>query len=223
MAYPRANNADDLDSSVLAFDSSMTQTVPGTSYQEMFVRSLMRGPSVLLLGQRYLAGGQPGPDPLLSEISRKFGSEARTYDALFALPAGADNTAARHWIAARAALLNVPAPLASAARFAWSAVYSSAIDSRWEEAFRNTWRDTEPVLSPDFKPADPRNRTLLHCTYLFGSVARVEPDETAPSNALQFARRSSSTVALLSRLPELLTPLGVLAIESWDPEFDWLS
>ena len=47
------------------------------------------------------------------------------------------------------------------------------IDIVWPKAFRKDWRELQPILDEIYYPSDPRNRSNLHCTYLFGCVDKA--------------------------------------------------
>jgi hypothetical protein len=68
-----------------------------------------------------------------------------------------------------------------------------------------------------YRPRDPRNKSILHCTYLFGCVNRTDPGERPPLNKSEWRSRRQVAIALTRRLPELLTPRGVLARDTEVP------
>jgi hypothetical protein len=63
----------------------------------------------------------------------------------------------------------------------------------------------------------------LHYTFLFGSVSRTANDERPPLTPFQHAGRKLVASAILRRLPEIVTPVGTLAVEGYSPVRDWLS
>src|SRR5438309_717335 len=141
-----------------------------------FIAQLRQGPSFLLLGQAYL-GLQAIEDPLLSLILRKYGTPAGPASTYFDLLAGmisGSPEAALAWIEERCRLIAVPDWLDLVVSFAWNGVYSSAIDSIWQRALRTDWREVQPVLEEKYKPRDPRNKSVLHATVLFGCVNRTD-------------------------------------------------
>src|SRR5579883_2888763 len=182
---------------------------------------LQRGPAFLLLGQAYyeLTGDA---NPFLGEIEERWPMSDGAYGAIRQGLAGDDQQATLMWLAQRARLSGPPSWFDLITPYAWSGVYSSAIDTIWERAFRNEWRETEPVFSTEFVPADPRNKIRLHCTYLFGSVGRTETEEIPPLDPFSFAERSAVAATLLARLASDITPLGHILIGGYDPAADWL-
>src|SRR6184192_963789 len=95
-----------------------------------FLARLERGPAFLLLGQGYLRLGG-GVDAFLSEIAKKYGSSgdpAGGYDLVLDNKAVAGKDAALAWMDERCKRLAVPDWLSVVTGYAWSGVYSSAID-----------------------------------------------------------------------------------------------
>ena len=190
-----------------------------------FIQRLSLGPAVLFLGQGYLSL-ETGDDSYLREILRKFGpanSDQRSYSSILDGAAGNSPDSSLAWMDERCRRLSTPDWLKSVSRYAWSAVYSSAFDSIWLNAFRTEWRDVHPILGEKYRPGDPRNRHRLHCTFLYGSVNRTSEDERPPLTQFEWGKRRQVAVSLARRLPEDITPLGTLAIEGYFGEGDWLA
>lgn len=183
-------------------------------------------PAFLLLGQNHLRMGTKS-DVLLDAIIEKYGevghSDTFGYNRIFETSVGENAGAARAWISDRTNLLVPPAWLESIAEFAWSGVYTSAFDNLLNRVFRSEWREVQPITSPDLQPLDPRNRTNLHISYLFGSIERGESNHASPIDEFEFTIRDPIVSSLLQRLPESITPFGTLVIEAYDPKSDWLT
>jgi hypothetical protein len=190
-----------------------------------FLSRLKQGPSFLLLGQSYLKI-QASEDSLLTLILRKYPPSAAasaTYLDLLSGGASEDRDSAMAWIEERCRTLSAPAWLDLVATFPWNGVYSSAIDSIWPRAFRSEWRELQSILEEKYKPRDPRNRSVLHCTFLFGCSNRTEESQRPPMNKSEWRTRRQVAISLARRLPELLTPRGVLAIEGYRGATDWFA
>ena len=189
-----------------------------------FWEQLNQGPVVLFLGQDYLRV-ETGTDPLLYEAHGRFGGEFTTpdYNLLLAGAASQSADAALAWMSERCRRLSAPEWLQPIAEFHWSCIYSSAIDPLWLQTFRSDWREVAPIFDDEYFPRDPRNRRILHCTYLFGSLTQTEAKLRAPLSQFEFFSRKQMAVNLARRLPEILTPLGVLAIEGYKGDRDWFS
>ena len=189
-----------------------------------FWRQLHQGPAVLFLGQDYLRV-ETGTDPLLAEAQGKFGGTKATpdYNLLLDSTASQSPDAALTWMSECCRRLSPPEWLQSIAGFPWNSVFSSAIDPIWLQAFRNGWREVAPIFDDEYFPRDPRNRRVLHCTYLFGSLNQTETELRTPLSQFEFFSRKQIAVNLARRLPDILTPLGVLAVEAYKGDRDWFS
>lgn len=186
---------------------------------------LKQGPSFLFLGQGYLTI-ETGQDPLLSEILRKYGPkniEAPSYYCVFESDAGQHPDAALVWMDERCKRLSVPEWMHTVSQFAWNGIYTSSIDSILLSSFRSAWREVQPIFEERFNPSDPRNKRVLHCTFLFGSLNQVDEVTRPPLTRFEWMKRRQVAVSLARRLPELVTPLGNLFIEGYKGSLDWLS
>ncbi|MFM4908783.1 MULTISPECIES: P-loop NTPase [Aeromonas] len=182
-------------------------------------------PTFLFLGQNYLKLGAQ-TDVFLESIISKYDSgnhvDGIGYNRIFNKLISEDFDASRAWISDRANLLVTPAWLEPVAEYAWSSVITTSFDGLLNRTFRNEWRDIQPITSPDLHPLDPRNRTKLHVTYLYGSIQRSENNHASPLDLFSFTLREPLVSTLLQRLPEALTPFGTLVIEAYTPGLDWL-
>lgn len=185
---------------------------------------LQRGPTVLFFGQTYLS--IEGPiDPFLKEVTRKYGfkdSPVAGYASILDSPAASQPEASLAWMQERCRRMQPPNGLSYVAQFPWSSVFTSAIDVIWHEAFRQRWRELHLLLEEKFWPEDPRNKFRLNCVALFGSVDRTERSQRPPLSLFELGKRRQVAVALLRRLPEIVTPFGTLLIDGFSPSRDWL-
>ena len=186
---------------------------------------LKQGPALLLLGQDYLRL-ESGADPFLSECLSKYcdvsGLEP-SYNLLLDSRAVEDGDAALAWLHHRCRRLAPPLWMNTVAQFAWNSIYTSAIDDIWTDAFRSDWRELHSIFSDRFHPEDPRNRTRLHATFLFGSISRSEKDERPPLRRRELLARRLQAIALARRVPDIVTPFGTFVIEGYAGSRDWMS
>lgn len=190
-----------------------------------FCKSLEKGPAFLFLGQDYLRL-ESDKDPFLSEVLRKYGTTSTSpvqYSQIFESKAQNSGEASLAWMQELCGRLSTPNWLKTIADYAWNGVYSSAIDVIWPSVFRSDWREIHHIFEEKYKPIDPRNRSNLHCTYLFGNVSRAEEEERPPLTEIELLTHNHIAIALASRLPEIVTPFGVLVIEGYAGEKDWFS
>jgi len=194
---------------------------------EVFLERLARqsAPAFLILGQRTLALDS-GSDVFLAAALIKYShTHSRRhagYSQLFDTQLNGDVDAARAWMSDRANLLAPPAWLERTAAFSWSGVYTSTIDGMLNRAFRTSWRTVQPLYSSALQPIDPRNRSKLHISYLYGCIDRDDQRQAAPLSFFELKRREPDASALLNRIQEQLTPAGTLVIEAYDADTDWL-
>lgn len=187
---------------------------------EQFLRQLAKGPTILFLGQRTLALGS-GTDPFLHQIGEKYAEGTlENYSSLLEIELQDPPETILAWMDERCRRLTPPAQLDQIAAFPWSSVLTSAIDTVWAKAFRRPWRELQPIFDEQHQPADARNRARLHCTYLYGNVNRTEPRERVPLTRMEWLRRDQVAASLARRLRDLVTPLGVLAIDGYRAD-DW--
>ncbi len=190
---------------------------------DLYIR-LQRGPAVLLLGQAYLRL-ESGTDPFLSEVLRKYGKAeegASSYSQILNGEANKSPENSLAWMQERCQRLSIPKWLQVVSNYPWSSVYTSAIDSMWPKAFRLEWRELHFLFDEKYKPLDARNRTRLYCTHLFGSVSRTQENERPPLTGFELSKRRQIAIGLARRLPEIITPFGVLLIEGYGGQEDWL-
>ncbi len=193
-----------------------------------FLIKLKRGPSFLLLGQDTLRK-ETGHDPLLTEISRKYGDgqQIDDYNELIKLFNNLiqnnydEKESILAWMQQRCERFTSPSWLNYIAKFKWNGVYTSCIDSFWFKSFRNDWREFQSIYNDSYSPENPRNRLRLHSTFLFGSVNRMDDSERSPLSKIELIKRKPIATSLARRLKELITPLGVLIIEGYSGSSDW--
>lgn len=190
-----------------------------------FCRALTNGPSFLFLGQSYLSL-ETGKDAFLTETLQKYRSKkenGRNYNLIFETEIGQSVEDSLAWLHELSNRITAPSWLKTVAKFAWSGVYTSSIDFVWPRYFRSNRRELYHVLEEKNNPSDPRNRAVLHCTYLFGNVSRAEKAERPPLTNRDMLRRSPIAISLAGRLPEAITPIGTLVIEGYMGDEDWFT
>lgn len=187
--------------------------------EELF-RSLSDGPAILFLGQATLRE-YAGEDLFLATCNTRFNLEngASLGDLLdrWKNENPAQLGSLLHNISMRIA---VPETLESVGRIPWNAVVTSCFHEVVDRAFEADWRTVGPVLDVR-SPAEPRSRQRLNLFKLFGSVVSDRADEQPPWNSLQLLQRRAQALQILGRLPELVTPKGVLLIDGLGHN-DWI-
>lgn len=104
-----------------------------------------------------------------------------------------------------------------------NAVFTSSINPSINKAFRKSGREVELVLSSSDNPATPRNKRLLHLTYLFGRAGETSFNESPPATIAELrTRRALHTNILLTRIIETSTSLGTVLIDGLNLNSDWI-
>jgi len=182
-------------------------------------------PTVLLLGQSYL-GSPPPKNAFLKSVSEHFqlflASQEHPLDQLAAKLDKPDLSAELRYLHRRSESIPISEWLYDISEFAWSNVFTSAIDEVWTRAFRKPWRSLRSVFTENTWPLEARDPNQLCSSFLFGCVDKEDEDCRIPIGPFVIDERRQTAVALLRRLPEITTPLGVVLIEGYDPSYDWL-
>lgn len=187
-----------------------------------------KGPVILFLGQAYLKNAD-GFDPFLDSIVRKYGDGAPegelSYDAILDTQIAKSNIveSALGWMQNRCDRLDIPPWIKVIGDFSWNSVFTSSIDPVFSRVIRNEWREFHGVYKEDDRPDDYRNRVRLHCTFLYGYVNRSDDRERPPLTKIEKLKRKQVSTLLLNRLPELVTPIGILIVEGYNVVSDWVS
>ena len=196
------------------------------SFEDMLLKQLARRrPTILLLGQSYLTltGHEDG---FLKSITDYFHLDSTRSEALLdqlndQLGQG-DLSGKLRFLHRRSEMTPVSQDLDTISDFAWSSVFTSAIDDVWVRAFKKPWRSLNTVFTEDAWPLEARDHNFLSSTFLFGCVDKEDKDSRIPAGPFELDERAHVAVSLLRRLPEVTTPMGIVLIEGYDPQTDWL-
>jgi hypothetical protein len=187
------------------------------------VQRLRVGPTVLLLGADYLRAGRDS-HPFLEILHGRYPTVggANSVNSYLEQIGREDKSAILAWLHRRSQKIPISGALKVISDFAWNHVYTSAIDEVWVRAFRNRWRSLQSIFTEKSWPQDIRDRHRLCSTFLFGCVDKEDDASRIPREEFELDERRQIAVALLRRLPDILTPRGTLLIEGWDSKTDWL-
>lgn len=183
-------------------------------------------PLVLLAGQG-TGSSATANDKLVAMLRERFGGSGepsnakRTFDEVFELAID-DKNSAVSWAADKESKLPWPEKLDTVSSLPWAAVYTSSIDTALSRSFRRDWRVVTPILNAELSPSDPRSQTNLHVTYLYGRIDRPVGSDQPPFSKAEYAIRQGLASVLLSRLPEIVSAMGLVVIDGYSPEDDWL-
>lgn len=102
-------------------------------------------------------------------------------------------------------------------------IYTSLIDQSIESIFSSAERIIIPIYNSDVKIANLRDKSRLHVSYLFGCVNQVENGNIPPTNQLEKIKRFEIARTMFRDLPSIVTTSGLVLIDGYDFENDWLS
>lgn len=191
-------------------------------YSDLISR-LIKDPSVLFIGQSiHIADGLE--DMFLKSIVEKYSvkSSQTGYSKIFDM-GSVNSESFRSWCQKLSDNLSVPKSLSIIGNFPWNHIYTSSFDPRVTRAFKNDFRTLQPVFETSYKMSDPRSRTNLNQTLIFGQIQFNEPDRATPLTKLALTQKKNSSIVFLNRLPsEIVTPKGILLIDYWDLA-DWIT
>jgi hypothetical protein len=177
-------------------------------------------PIVALLGQQAgWVGGQA--DPVLGLALAKAGRRGGDWKALLTrepLP-----TTFYDWLAERFARRAPSETLQSLAETPLSAVYTSSIDPGIANLLTTNGREPEAILVGDPVPPITRSRRRPPVYYLFGRAGGAASDFQPPSNLQSLGqRRLRHSSAMLRSINEAATAVGLIVVDGYGPETDWL-
>jgi hypothetical protein len=196
------------------------------TFEDSLLKQLARRrPTILLLGQSYLdaTGRENG---FLKSIAAHFKFDPTKseplLDQLNEFLGDGDLSGNLRYLHHRSETTPISQDLDTISNFAWSSVFTSTIDEVWVRAFKKPWRSLNTVFTEDSWPLEARDHNHLCSTFLFGCVDKEDQDSRIPAGSFKLDERAQIAVSLLRRLPEVTTPMGVVLIEGYNPEIDWL-
>ena len=177
-------------------------------------------PIVALLGQTAgWVGGQA--DPIVSLALGKAGRHGDSWKALLLrepLPG-----TYYEWLAERFARRAPSENLLSLAEMPLSAVYTSAIDPGIVNLLTTSGREPEAILVGDPVPPIARSRRRPPVYYLFGRAGAGASEFQPPIGVQSLGqRRLRHSSAMLRSLNEAATAVGLIVVDGYQPESDWL-
>lgn len=177
-------------------------------------------PIVAILGQT--AGWtETSPDPVLKLALEKVERQGdRWIDLIDREPL--DNNFFQ-WIAERFGRRAPSDGLAAIADIPVSAVFTSSIDPGLPNLFTTNGREPEPILVGSPTPTEVRSTRRPPIFYLFGRAGAGTPELEPPISRQKLSqRRLNHSSAMLLNLKESATALGLIVIDGYCPESDWL-
>ncbi len=196
---------------------------------EVLLEKISRDPSVLLLGQNYL-GSKNGQNPFIEELRKSFpkkninsrSSYTEIWECLDESGRLPDGALTEMVEAARR--ISVQPWLRKILELNWNIIYTSSIDDALTTRVGDNFgltpiRCEECTFRRDFI-----SKRQLHCVYLFGGLHEMhERHTTIPRSRRELRSLRAPAEQKIGWIPQDIIPgYGVLVIDGWSPEKDWL-
>lgn len=191
-----------------------------------FLDKIKTSPCYLFLGQNYLDYGK-GYNPLLKGLEKQYNISVNDFkpnhNMLFEISLKEDYNSIMSWLQNRSNKTPMPDWLNEISSIPWNGVFTSSIDTIVEKSLQTHWREIQPIYTNDRYPKDYRSKTKLHLTYLFGCINQDHKNDRPPFNKFEFRIAEQRAINLFNRInKEFLTPFGILVIDGYNAENDWL-
>ncbi|WP_438833607.1 hypothetical protein ACPDZI_19370 [Aeromonas oralensis] len=179
-------------------------------------------PLVLFLGQDYSSGIDG--DPILNKFLAHLQLPVEKNNSWRSVMKAKGVTRGSYeWLAERFERNVLPESIEVIFQVAWSAVFTTSIDQQISRRLETRGRFPETIVSKDHYARVARSRSRPPVHYLFGKSNELEGNYSVPVNPLELAQRKSiHTNPLLNRIPETITALGLLVVEGYKEDKDWL-
>ena len=180
-----------------------------------------RRPIVMILGQNAWADSE---DTVLARGLNRLGkgtdSEAAWSELL------ADNNLSEEfyqWLSERFKRRVHSPSLESIAELPYSAIFTSALDPTLAELFANAGREPEVILTANETPRTVRSLVRPPLYYLFSRAGEQDPQARPPANLIALnSRRTQHALPILNSVLDTATAIGLILVEGYTPEKDWL-
>jgi hypothetical protein len=198
----------------------------GTSVENLLLRSFREErPAVLFLGQDAWCAGPDRTDPVLATLADRIGYAdvaSSGWAGLLASSRLSDDK--MKWLTERFERNVFSHMLSSVLELPWSAVFTTSIDPSLRTRLEANGREPELIASSEYFPAVARSRVRPPVTHLFGVSNGQASRDFAPRDQKELRRRSNAqALSLAARMLESATQLGLIVIDGFTPDRDWMS
>jgi hypothetical protein len=180
-------------------------------------------PAVLFLGQDYVRIDEGGDPVLQAFIERRTAQSVGSPSWRDAFQEKPISEQEYEWLSERFDRSVQSERMERVFDLAWSAVFTSSVDPKIAQRLETRGRVPEPVLTKDHFARASRSRARPAVNFLFGRASDSSVDVRPPRSLLELKRRyATNTSAILNRLADTATPLGVVVVDGFDGSSDWL-
>jgi hypothetical protein len=205
----------------MGMELTETQTTDAGHGETLFREAIARGvPIVAILGQQ--AGWTTQTDPVLKLALQKLDKPPengwKELLSKVALPADFEG-----WLEERFAR-RAPSPEQIAiADTPLSAVFTSSLDPGFANLLSSAGREPETILIGDPLPPIVRSKRRPPVFFLFGRAGAGPAETRLPATLQALAqRRLRHASNMLRNVNEVATPVGLVIVDGYDPQNDWL-
>lgn len=127
------------------------------------------------------------------------------------------------WLAERFERRVHPAWLSVLGELPWSAVFTSALDPTLSTLIRGPGREPEVVLTANETPRAVRSKARPPLYHLFGCAGSLDHLSRPPADRSELrTRRIRHALPILNRTLDTATTLGLVIVDGFDPNRDWI-
>lgn len=183
-----------------------------------------RRPVVLFLGQDAWSTTSR-PDPMFLAALERISQQGQSEKGWLAwLAAGSRTVADYEWLTERFRRNVQTEAMDDMFDLPWSALFTTSIDPMVVKRLETRGRQPESVLAGGLYARALRSRNRPPVNYLFGRSDQDSQTTRAPRNKLELLQRFAQHAnPLLMRMVESATSLGLIVVDGYVPERDWLA
>lgn len=188
-----------------------------------FIERLNFGQPYLLLGQQYLA--QVATDKFYEVVAERLGSDRKNCNIFLELEELSDNVEETlQWLQTEADYITLPDWGKYLAKIQWNGIITTSVDYFVEKMMRLEMREIQPIYQYGRNlPYNFKSKQVLHISYLYGCLNQNMDEIKPPCSLFDFSTHIANASLLLNQIDrEFLSPMGILVIDGYDCDNDWL-
>ncbi len=188
-----------------------------------FIERLNYGQPYLLLGQQYLA--EPITNSFYELVSERLKSEIKDCNIFLDLEDISNNVEETlQWMQTEADYITLPEWGKYLSKIQWNGIFTTSVDYFVEKMLRLEMKDVQPIYQYGKNlPYNFKSKQVLHISYLYGCLNQCMDYMKPPCSVFDFSAYIANASVLLNQIDrEFLSPIGMLVIDGYNYEKDWL-
>lgn len=188
-----------------------------------FIERLNFGQPYLLLGQQYLA--ETITDKFYEVVSKRLGSNKKDCNIFLELDELSNNVEdTLQWLQTEADYVTLPDWGKYLSKIQWNGIITTSVDYFVEKMLRLEMREVQPIYQYGKSlPYNFKSKQILHISYLYGCLNQSMDEIKPPCSIFDFSTYTANASLLLNQIDrEFLSPMGVLVIDGYDYDKDWM-